>query len=474
MHVARPLHKIGIAMLLHTKAGPKMSLNELHRRRVRVTLWIGSALLIVLGLGWGLFFFTKQAWAIVAADIAMLVLGIAIALLTHRKRTRIAFFLLAGSMLLIICGISLVLDIPDAQASRSTHHFLLVLALASLLFLRDDHAVLRLGVTGTCLLAFVVLASSNFGFTSTYVLPDGMRVWGTWVNNSFSAIGIYSLMHVMVSDFAEQSALEVDLRRALLRSELFLVFQPQVTSQDRVTGAEVLLRWRHPTLGLIPPDDFIPLAEQCGLILPLGAWVLGGACTQLVAWSSQPELKHLTLSVNVSVHQFRQADFVQQVKSVMERTGAQAHQLKLELTESALVHDVADIILKMEQLKRLGVGLSLDDFGTGYSSLTYLKRLPLDQLKIDQSFVRDVLTDPNDAAIARMVIGLGDSLGFAVIAEGVETSGQREFLIKNGCHQFQGDLFSKPVLADALADFVRAAGVSDTAVAIGQGSDLVR
>jgi EAL domain-containing protein (putative c-di-GMP-specific phosphodiesterase class I) len=442
-------------MVSTTNITPKKSLSELHRRRVRVTLWIGSALLIVLGLGWGLFFFTKQAWAIVAADAAMLALGIAIAILTHRKRTRVAFFLLAGSMLLIICGISLVLDIPDAQAPRSTHHFLLVLALASLLFLRDDHAVLRFGITGVCLLAFVVLASSGVSLTSVYALPDGMRIWGTWVNNSFSAIGIYSLIHVMVSDFAEHSALEVDLRRGLLRGEFFLVYQPQVTSQGVVTGAEALLRWRHPTMGLVPPDDFIPLAEQTDLILPLGAWVLGTACTELVAWSSQPDLKHLTLSVNVSVHQFRQVDFVQQVKSVIERTGVQTHQLKLELTESALVHDIDDLILKMEQLKGLGLGLSLDDFGTGYSSLNYLKRLPLDQLKIDQSFVRDVLTDPNDAAIARMVIGLGDSLGFAVIAEGVETQGQRELLMQNGCHLFQGCLFSRPVSAEAFALFVR-------------------
>jgi EAL domain-containing protein (putative c-di-GMP-specific phosphodiesterase class I) len=201
------------------------------------------------------------------------------------------------------------------------------------------------------------------------------------------------------------------------------------------------------------------VAEQSGLILPLGAWVLGTACAQLVAWSSLADLKNLKLAINVSVHQFRQADFVQQVKSVMERTGVQAHQLKLELTESSLVHDIDDIIVKMEQLKDMGVGLSLDDFGTGFSSLNYLKRLPLDQLKIDQSFVRDILTDPNDAAIARMVIGLGDSLGFSVIAEGVETQGQREFLIENGCHQFQGYLFSKPVPADAFERFVRSAAI---------------
>jgi len=442
------------AMLTPSDPFPNKPLSELHRRRVRMMLWIGSALLCALGVGWGAFFYTKGAWAIVAMDVGMLAIGITCALLTHHKRTRLAFFLLAGSMFVVICAVSLLLDVPTEQAPRSTHHFLLVLAVASLLFLRDDRAVLRYGVTGICLVAFVVLASSQAGIATAYALPDSMRMGGTWVNNTFSAIGVYSMIHVLVSDIAEHSAMETDLRKALVRGEFLLLYQPQVTSQGRVTGAEALLRWHHPKLGLVQPDEFIPLAEQTGLILPLGSWVLGTACAQLVAWSRQPGLEALTLSVNVSVQQFLQPDFVHQVQSVMERTGVRARSLKLELTESTLVHDMDDIIVKMEQLKMLGVGFSLDDFGTGYSSLNYLKRLPLDQLKIDQSFVRDVLTDPNDAAIARMVIGLGDSLHFAVIAEGVETRGQQEFLMQNGCHLFQGYLFSKPVPANAFEKYV--------------------
>jgi EAL domain-containing protein (putative c-di-GMP-specific phosphodiesterase class I) len=334
---------------------------------------------------------------------------------------------------------------------------LLVLAIAALVFLRDDSLAMRYGVTGICFAGFVVLASFPVGINIGYVLPEDIRVWGTWVNNTFSALGLYALVHVMVSDLAEQSAMEVALRKGLVRGEFFLTYQPQVTSGGRVVGAEVLLRWRHPKLGLVPPDEFIPLAEQTGLILPLGAWVLGNACSQLVEWSAQPGLDTLTLSVNVSVRQFRQADFVQQVQSVIERTGVQPRRLKLELTESSLVHDMDDIVAKMEALKALGVGFSLDDFGTGYSSLNYLKRLPLDQLKIDQSFVRDILTDNNDAAIARMVIGLGDSLHFAVIAEGVETVGQQQFLMQNGCHLFQGYLFSRPVPAEAFEAYVLAA-----------------
>ncbi len=422
-----------------------------------MTLWIGAALLIVLGIGWAAFFSTKGAWAIVTMDLGMLAVGIAIAVLTRYKRTRVAFFLLVISMFIVISGVCLLLDVPSVQAPRSTHNFLLVLALAALVFLRDDSAAMRYGVTGICCVGFVVLASWPVGIDMAYALPDGMRVWGTWVNNTFSALGVYALAHVMVSDLAEHSAMEMALRKGLVRGEFFLTYQPQVTYEGHVVGAEVLLRWRHPKLGLVPPDEFIPLAEQTGLILPLGAWVLGTACSQLVEWAAKPGLHALTLSVNVSVRQFRQADFVHQVQSVMERTGVLPSRLKLELTESSLVHDMDDIIAKMDQLKALGVGFSLDDFGTGYSSLNYLKRLPLDQLKIDQSFVRDILTDSNDAAIARMVIGLGDSLHFAVIAEGVETLGQQQFLMQNGCHLFQGYLFSRPVPVEAFEAYVQAA-----------------
>jgi EAL domain-containing protein (putative c-di-GMP-specific phosphodiesterase class I) len=405
-------------------------------------------------LGWGVFFASKSAWAIAVMDLGLLMVGAAIAVLTQRNRTRAAFFLLVLSMFVVICMVSLTLDVPTAQAPRSTHQFLLVLAMTSFLFLRDDTATLRYGITGVCCAAFVVLASSRVGISSDYMLPEGVQVWGSWVNNFFSALGLYLIVQVMVSELTEHSMMELDLRKGIAKGEFFLLFQPQVNSRGQVFGAEALLRWRQPKRGLVGPNEFIPVAEQTGLILPLGSWVLNTACLQLVEWSCKPAMGALTLSVNVSVHQIRQSDFVQQVQSVIERTGACAHRLKLELTESSLVHDMEDIIDKMVQLKAMGVGFSLDDFGTGYSSLSYLKRLPLDQLKIDQSFVRDVLTDANDAAIARMVIGLGDTLHFSVIAEGVETVGHQEFLMRNGCHLFQGYLFSKPIDALALELYV--------------------
>ena len=239
--------------------------------------------------------------------------------------------------------------------------------------------------------------------------------------------------------------MESELRSALEKQQFRLYFQVQVDSLRRPIGAEVLLRWEHPERGLVSPLQFIPLAEETGLILPMGLWVLQTACIQLNAWKKDILTRDLTLAVNVSARQFRQADFVAQVQRVLLETGAKPSLLKLELTESIVLENVEDTINKMREIKVLGVSFSMDDFGTGYSSLQYLKRLPLDQIKIDQSFVRDITTDPNDAAIVQTVIAMTGALGLNVIAEGVETEAQREFLEQRGCHAFQGYLFSKPV-----------------------------
>ena len=264
-----------------------------------------------------------------------------------------------------------------------------------------------------------------------------------------------------------RAQVESGLREALAKGQFELYFQPQVRqvaagmalvdrSQVRqvwigsdqlahdfvVTGVEALLRWQHPTRGLILPGEFIALAEETGLILQIGHWVLNAACLQLSAWANEPKLAHLKLAVNVSLRQFHQDNFVAEVLEVLVRTGANPARLKLELTESVVASNVEDVIAKMTALKSKGVGFSLDDFGTGYSSLSHLKRLPLDQLKIDKFFVRDVLTDPNDGAIAKMIIALGETLGLSVMAEGVETQAQRDFLAGQGCLTYQGHLYS--------------------------------
>ena len=258
----------------------------------------------------------------------------------------------------------------------------------------------------------------------------------------------------MQADVSARADLERGLREALLNDQFVLHYQAQVTSEGRVFGSEALLRWKHPLRGMVSPAEFIPVAEESGLILPLGNWVLEAACRQLALWAGKPATAELILAVNVSAHQFHQADFVEQVLAALKRSGAKAQRLKLELTESMLVTHVEGTITKMNALKERGIRFSLDDFGTGYSSLSYLKRLPLDQLKIDQSFVRNILTDPGDAAIAKMVIALADSIDLAVIAEGVETEAQRDLLADLGCHNYQGYLFSRPLPVHEFEAFV--------------------
>jgi diguanylate cyclase (GGDEF)-like protein/PAS domain S-box-containing protein len=259
---------------------------------------------------------------------------------------------------------------------------------------------------------------------------------------------------LMQSRMSDNAAVSADLRVGLREKQFRVYYQPQVDRQGMVTGVEALVRWQHPVKGLITPVDFIPVAEDSGLILPLGQWVLETACEQLAAWAQWPQTSRLSIAVNVSVHQFRHPNFVDMVVEAIQRTGVRPHKLKLELTESLLADRMEITIEKMGLLKNLGVTLSLDDFGVGYSSLSMLKRLPLDQLKIDKGFVADVLTDPNDAAISRAIIALAQSLSLQVVAEGVETHEQRDFLAYQGCDQFQGHLFSPPLPIETLDNFL--------------------
>lgn len=239
--------------------------------------------------------------------------------------------------------------------------------------------------------------------------------------------------------------LEAELRQALDNQELNLFYQMQVNSSGRQVGAEALIRWHHPERGLVTPFDFIPLAEETGLILPIGSWVLDTACAQIKTWQQSAASRDLVLAVNVSARQFDQPDFVEQIHACVQRHAIPPALLKLELTESMLVKDIEIIITKISALKALGVGVSLDDFGTGYSSLQYLKKLPFDQLKIDQSFVRELSSDKSDQLIVRTIVGMANSMGLGVIAEGVETEEQRQMLLSQGCMHFQGYLFGRPM-----------------------------
>jgi diguanylate cyclase (GGDEF)-like protein/PAS domain S-box-containing protein len=248
-----------------------------------------------------------------------------------------------------------------------------------------------------------------------------------------------------------RAAIQEQLRQAIKAEQFVLYYQPQV-EHGRLIGTEALIRWNHPQRGLLAPADFIPMAEENGLIEPLGDWVLESACRQLAEWADKKESVNISIAINISARQFRETSFVQKVLEALDRTGAESRNLKLELTESMLASNIEEVISKMTYLKAHGLRFSLDDFGTGYSSLAYLKQLPLDQLKIDRSFVQDILVDASSGAIAQTIISLSRAMGLPVIAEGVETDEQREFLERLGCHSFQGFLFGRPL---PLAEFHR-------------------
>jgi diguanylate cyclase (GGDEF)-like protein len=248
----------------------------------------------------------------------------------------------------------------------------------------------------------------------------------------------------MQAQVNERTALEAELQEAITQQQFELYYQPQFRFDGLQIGVEALVRWNHPRRGVVSPGVFIAVAESSGLILPLGQWILAAACQQAVSWSTDPEKASWNVAINVSAKQFHQIDFVREVRDALQRSGVPAQRIGLELTESQLVDDLEGVVVKMTALKELGIRMSLDDFGTGYSSLSVLKSLPLDQIKIDQSFVRDLLTDQQDRSIVRAILTLGESLGIEVIAEGVETEVQRELLLSLGCQYFQGYLLGRP------------------------------
>jgi len=249
----------------------------------------------------------------------------------------------------------------------------------------------------------------------------------------------------MQASIESRSAMEAAMRESLRLGEFRLYYQPQVDHDGRLIGAEALMRWFSNDQQQTSPANFIPLAEDTGLIIPMGHWVMQTACTQLREWEKNPETQNLQIAINVSARQFHQIDFIEQLHTCLKQSGANPAMLKLELTESVVLKEIDEVVERMQQIKALGVTFSLDDFGTGFSSLSYLKRLPLDQVKIDQSFVRDITSDSNDAAIVRAIIAMCQSLEMQVIAEGVETQAQLEFLKVNGCMKYQGYLFGKPM-----------------------------
>ncbi len=388
-------------------------------------------------------------------DVAIVCSGVAVFALTLRDRARSANLILFSALILIVVASTLLLDPPTLMAPRATHLYLLPVAVGALMAFRDETSWLRYGMCLLCLLLFVALAASNWRPTDLYALPDDVRIVGSWVQGVSAMALFFLLLHILQSDTAERSELDRDLRAAVRERQFVLYYQPQLNDANRVIGAELLIRWQHPQRGLLAPGEFIDHAENTGLIIAIGQWVLEQTAARLRQWKDDPLFGDLGLAVNISQKQFSQSSFVAEILGLIEHHGIDARRLELELTETLIVHDMEDLTRKMTALVEHGVRFSLDDFGTGFSSLSHLKRLPLSKLKIDRSFICDVLTDANSETIVRTVIALGQSMGMTVIAEGVETEAQHRFLADNGCTQFQGYLLGRPMPLVDFSTFVQ-------------------
>ncbi|MDB5821044.1 MAG: sensory box protein [Rhizobacter sp.] len=424
----------------------KSAAGEMHWKRVYRMLTFASIVSALLGFGWAVFSIFRPNVVITVLSIAALFMAAINLHLVKQGKVRLASYIYVAVIYLILFVAATFLGI--------LHQFLLPLAICAFLLMRNEHPVIRHGVPIVCLLAFGWFSCWTTQIQSEYLLPDAIREPSVWIDQILAVLTLYICLQLAYEDVLEQTKMELELRDALIRNELILFYQPQVHATGDTVGVEALVRWKHPTRGLVPPNDFIPVAESTGLMVPMGDWVLRTACAQIAVWQSDPCLKELTVAVNVSASQFAEVQFVARVTEILRETGADPSKLKLELTESMLVANIDEIVEKMTQLKRQGIRFSLDDFGTGFSSLTYLRRLPLDQLKIDQSFVKNVLSSPEDASIARTVIALGRDLKLDVIAEGVETLEHQSMLFEMGCELFQGYLYSKPVPVAEVEHFV--------------------
>lgn len=406
-----------------------------------------------LSIFWALIFVWQGRLEISAGQIVLTLLCLSSLKFANAGRVTTALYLTQIALLFYVIGLCLIFDIPNAVFPRVSQIFLLPLALVGYINFKSHKSRLQLGLVGVYLVAFTVLSSTNYALPFAQPIPDDIRTYGVWVNAviavALSAICVYALQ----VELERTDRLTRGLRDALWNEEFQLHYQPQVDLSGRRIGAEALLRWTPANGQPIPPAEFIPAAEQAGLMGKIGFWVLQTACKTLAEWSRDETTRHLTLSVNVSACQFLEDDFERSVLSLIETFGVDPTRLKIELTESIMVANPALVTAKMHVLRAVGIGMALDDFGTGYSSLGYLRELPLTQLKIDRSFVQSMAENKRSAAIVRSIIQMGLDLELDVIAEGVETHEQVSFLTQNGCLAYQGYLFGRPM---PLEDFMHA------------------
>ncbi|AKI01277.1 EAL domain-containing protein [Hoeflea sp. IMCC20628] len=427
---------------------------EKQSNRLVLAYQAACVLVMAIGLLWAGFFAWKQLWTFAIPDMILVLVAAVGWWLLKSGRLNAALIVTQLALLIFITCYALTFDPPTADIPRNTHLFLLDIALLGYINHLRDSSKIQLAIIAACLCAFIVLASTPYVFPFAQPISNEIRANGVWVNSILATAILCGGIYAIQREFTRPKGLALELRNAVRNDEMELYFQPQIDHAGTIHGAEALLRWQHPQHGQIPPGDFIPVAEDAGLMPLLGGWVLNEACRTLALWSDDPVLGKLTLAVNVSASQFQLEDFESSVLETLRIHRVDPTRLKLELTESVLVQDLGSTIAKMQSLRATGITFALDDFGTGYSSLSYLRRLPLDQLKIDRSFVQESLESQRGAALVKSIVQLGIDLGFVVLAEGIETPDQHTFLLACGCHEFQGYFFGRPVPEAAFAAHV--------------------
>lgn len=428
--------------------------DEGHTRRIRAILLGAAMIILVLGTGWCIGFMIAGKPVLATLHVAMASSGILMLWLIARDRLRTTA-LLAAHILPVFVGIFCLFDNVPQGLPRATHLHFLAVAVGCYFVFRQQGFYLKFVIPAACLAAFLAFGNIPLAIQdSALLIPPQAAEIAVWANSITALCGLVLTVIFMNADLTVRRRTEDEMRRAIVNGEFVLHYQPQIHGDGHVIGAEALVRWSHPEKGLIAPGNFIPLAEETGLIVPIGNWVLRAACCQLALWEGRAETRHLTIAVNVSASQFRQPDFVHNVAEIVRLSGARPSQLKLELTESMFIDNIEATVAKMKALRELGIVWSLDDFGTGYSSLSVLHRFPLGQIKIDQAFVRDMLTNKSNMVIIEAIIALAGKLGLQVIAEGIETVDQLERLREAGCLAYQGYLFSPPKEIGAFETFL--------------------
>ncbi len=425
-----------------------------YSRRFTLAYQWGALVVVALSVFWSLFFWTQDQRLLVFSQIVLAGVALASWALARNGQLTTAIVLTQVVFLCFIAELCLLFDVPSADVPRVSHIFLLPLALFGYLHFKYRPSWGQMALIVLCLAGFVVLASTNFSLPSTNSIGDDVRLYGAVLNALVATLILAWGAYAFQMQVEQPARASQELKSALWNRQFELFYQPQVDRSGRVTGAEALLRWKHPIRGYVPPGEFIPLAEDAGLMRDIGHFVLEAACRTLVQWRSNPDLADLSLSVNVSASQFLDEDFEQSILQLINTFAVDPTLLKLEITESVMVSNTDLVAAKMQILRAIGLGMALDDFGTGYSSLGYLRRLPLTQLKIDRSFVQDVIENERSASLARSIIQLGRDLDLAVLAEGVETAEQFALLRDGGCDEFQGYYFGRPVPLAAFEDIL--------------------